>query len=179
MLPALILRPDADIRSTSMPRVMARVRRSTVGEVIYNRGMLEAIFTAEAMRNAIKIHGTKDIRGEHVRDGLEAIDLKEEDFERWPEELHEADQGHLRRPRRSGLIAIQQWDAAVEASGTLFPIGSSQCATLCARSWRKLRHMPRKTTSRRAHAADGLIGRGIRTRAGHPAPRPFIRRNRK
>lgn len=84
-----------------------------VGEVLYNRGMLEAIFTAEAMRNAIKIHGTKDIRGVHVRDGFEAIDLKEEDFDRLGLknfmkpikitcENHEGD----------GPIAIQQWDAA-------------------------------------------------------------------
>lgn len=84
---------------------------SRIGEVLYNRGLLEAVLTAEAIRNAIKIHGTKDVRGEHVRDGFEAIQLGDADFERlglkdfMPPvniscENHEGD----------GKIAIQQWD---------------------------------------------------------------------
>jgi branched-chain amino acid transport system substrate-binding protein len=84
-----------------------------VGEVLYNRGMLEAVFSAEAIRNAIKIHGTKEVRGEHVRDGLEAMDLDEADFTRLglagfmkPIKVTCADH------EGGGPVAIQQWNAS-------------------------------------------------------------------
>lgn len=87
--------------------------RERVGEVLYNRGMLEAILTAEAIRNAVEIHGTKEIRGKHLRDGLEALDMTAEDFSRLGLE------GFMKPFKLScqdheggGPIAIQQWNAA-------------------------------------------------------------------
>ena len=36
--------------------------REAVGEVLYNRGIAAAIWTAEAIRTAMKIHGTNEVR---------------------------------------------------------------------------------------------------------------------
>lgn len=85
---------------------------SRVGEVLYNRGMLEAVFTAEAIRNAVKIHGTKEIRGKQVRDGLEALDMTEADFERiglkgFMKPFKVTCEDH----EGGGPVAIQQWNA--------------------------------------------------------------------
>lgn len=84
-----------------------------VGEVLYNRGLLEAVFSAEAIRNAVEIHGTKEIRGVHVRDGLEAIDLDDADFERlglkgFMKPIKVTCDDH----EGGGPVAIQQWNAS-------------------------------------------------------------------
>jgi branched-chain amino acid transport system substrate-binding protein len=83
-----------------------------VGEVLYNRGLLEGVFTAEAIRNAIKIKGSTAIKGSDVRDGLEAINLGDADFKRlglegFMKPLKVTCQDH----EGGGLIAIQQWNA--------------------------------------------------------------------
>lgn len=83
-----------------------------VGEVLYNRGMLEAVFSAEAIRNAVKIHGTKEVRGEQVRDGFEAMDLDDADFERlglkgFMKPIKVTCEDH----EGGGPVAIQQWNA--------------------------------------------------------------------
>ncbi|MDF1793986.1 MAG: ABC transporter substrate-binding protein [Thalassobaculaceae bacterium] len=83
-----------------------------VGEVLYNRGMLEAIFTAQAIRNAVKIHGTKEINGKQLRDGLEVLTVTEES-------LSADGLSNFMKPFKvtcedhegAGLIAIQQWNA--------------------------------------------------------------------
>ncbi len=51
--------------------------KEAVGEVLYNRGMAAAIWTSEAIRTAMEIHGTNEVRGIHVRDGFEALSVDE------------------------------------------------------------------------------------------------------
>ncbi len=86
--------------------------RGRVGEVLYNRGVVAAMWTAEAIRTAMKIHGTKQVRGEHVRDGLEALKVDEARLAElglkgftYPIEItcenHEG----------PGKVALQRWDA--------------------------------------------------------------------
>lgn len=85
--------------------------RDRVGEVLYNRGLLNLIFVVEAIRNAQEHFGIKQVDGEHVRWGLENMHVTPE---RWAElglpgfaeikvscEDHEG--GHP--------VLIQQWDA--------------------------------------------------------------------
>ena len=43
-----------------------------IGEVLYNRGLINAVYTTEAIRNAMKIHNTKEVTPAMVRDGMEA-----------------------------------------------------------------------------------------------------------
>ncbi len=47
----------------------------TVGENFYNRGVMNAAVIAEAIRNAQKITGKKDITGDEMRRGLETLQI--------------------------------------------------------------------------------------------------------
>jgi branched-chain amino acid transport system substrate-binding protein len=81
-----------------------------VGEVLYNRTLVNAMITTEAVRNAVKKHG-KAVTGEHVREGLENLNLTEA-------RLKELGFAGMMRPIRvtcddhegNGPILIQQWD---------------------------------------------------------------------
>ena len=86
--------------------------RERVGEVLYNRGVLAAVWTAEAMRNAMNIHKTKEITPAMLRDGFETLKVDEKRL---------ADLGlkgftygiEITCANHSGpgKAAIQQWDA--------------------------------------------------------------------
>ena len=86
--------------------------RDRIGEVLYNRGMVAAVWTTEAIRNAMKIHGTKEVRGKHVRDGFESLDIDEQ-------RLTELGLPNFTYPVKitcdnhegPAKVAIQQWDA--------------------------------------------------------------------
>ena len=45
--------------------------KDKVGENFYNRGVMNSVVIAEAIRNAQKLTGKKDITGEEMRRGLE------------------------------------------------------------------------------------------------------------
>jgi branched-chain amino acid transport system substrate-binding protein len=51
--------------------------RDKVGEVLYNRGIINAMIVVEAVRAAQEIHGQQPLTGEQVRDGLEALNIDE------------------------------------------------------------------------------------------------------
>jgi len=81
-----------------------------VGEVLYNRALVNAMITTEAVRDAIKKHGKK-VTGEHVREGMENLNLTQE-------RLEKLGFGKMMRPLKvscndhegNGPILIQQWD---------------------------------------------------------------------
>ena len=83
---------------------------SKVGEVLYNRTLVNAMMTTEAVRWAVKKYGKK-VTGEQVREGMENIDLTEA-------RLKELGFGGMMRPIKvscndhegNGPILIQQWD---------------------------------------------------------------------
>jgi branched-chain amino acid transport system substrate-binding protein len=89
--------------------------KDRVGEVLYNRGLVTAMYTAEAIAKAQEIHKTKEITGEMARDGLEALDitadrLKQLGFEGLVEPVKVTCANH-EGPARG---TIQQWDAAAQ-----------------------------------------------------------------
>ncbi len=51
--------------------------KAGIGEVLYNRGILNALFTLEAVRTAMTKHGNKPLTGEQVQWGYEHLDLTE------------------------------------------------------------------------------------------------------
>ncbi len=86
--------------------------RPRVGEVLYNRGLATAMWTAEAIAKAMEIHKKKEVTGAEVRDGFEALDITEERLEQLGFEgmlapLKITCANH----EGSGRAAIQQWDA--------------------------------------------------------------------
>jgi branched-chain amino acid transport system substrate-binding protein len=56
--------------------------RANVGDVLYNRGLMNAALTAEAVRTAQAKFGERALTGEEVRWGMENLDITEE---RWTE----------------------------------------------------------------------------------------------
>src|SRR5215212_896755 len=53
----------------------SQVQKDKVGETFYNRGVLNSIIIAEAIRNAQRISGKKEITGEDLRRGLETLEI--------------------------------------------------------------------------------------------------------
>lgn len=88
-------------------------KREEVGEVLYNRGMINAMLTLEAVRTAMKATGSKSVNGAQVRDGFEHLDLsadriKELGFEGLvsPLKVSCLDHGGARKAR------VHQWDGS-------------------------------------------------------------------
>jgi len=86
--------------------------RERIGEVLYNRGLVAAMWTAEAIRTAQKIHGTKNVKAKDVRDGFEKLEVSEArlaelGLDGFTVPVRISCANHT-GPRQA---AIQQWDA--------------------------------------------------------------------
>ncbi len=89
----------------------AKAKENNFGEVLYNRGLINAMFAVESIRTAMGIHGEKPMTGAQVRDGMEALDLT-------AARLTEIGMEGLAQPVRvtcedhesMGPVLIQQWD---------------------------------------------------------------------
>ena len=105
---------------------------------LYNRGIVNAMLTVEAIRTAMAKYGNKPPTGEQVRWGFENLNLTDKRLERARHEgLHPPGQGHLRGPRgqRPGADpAVGRQE--VERSS---PTGWRRCGTSCARRSRRRR----------------------------------------
>ncbi len=84
-----------------------------VGNVLYNRGMFNAVVLAEAIRVAQEMTGKKVISGADMRDGLEAIDLNQERLtELGLEGFTGSVKGSCSDHEGGGSIFIQQWSGS-------------------------------------------------------------------
>lgn len=86
--------------------------RDRIGEVLYNRGLVAAMWTTEAIRKAMEIHGTNEVTGKQVRDGFEALDvdqarLTELGLPNFTIAVKITCENH----EGPGKVALQQWDA--------------------------------------------------------------------
>jgi branched-chain amino acid transport system substrate-binding protein len=82
-----------------------------MGQVLYNRGLVNAMYNIESIRTAQGIHGNKPLTGEQVRDGMEALNitaarLKELGMEGFVSPIKVTCADH----ETSGPVMIQQWD---------------------------------------------------------------------
>ena len=101
-----------DIRKYVYDKGMGLGDRDRIGEVLYNRGLVAAMWSSEAIRKAMEIHGTTEVRGKQVRDGFEALDVDEARLEQLglanftiPVKITCANH------EGPGKVALQQWDA--------------------------------------------------------------------
>ncbi len=89
----------------------AKAKENNIGEVLYNRTMVNAMFSTEALRTAQAKFGNKPLTGDQVRWGMENLDLT-------AARLKELGMEGLTRPVKvscadhetGGPIIIQQWD---------------------------------------------------------------------
>jgi branched-chain amino acid transport system substrate-binding protein len=100
-----------DLRQHVVETGKAAGKGDNLGTVLYNRGLVAAMWAAEAARTAMELHGTKDITPAMMRDGYEALSVDEARLEELglpgftvPVEVSCENHGG------PGLGAIQQWD---------------------------------------------------------------------
>lgn len=65
----------ADIEKLVVAKGKSQAKPEDVGQVLYNRGMLNSVLGVEAIRTAMKKYGNKPMTGEQVRWGFENLDL--------------------------------------------------------------------------------------------------------
>ena len=100
-----------DILTTLYDKGKGSFERSRVGEVLYNRGVVNAMFNVEALRTAMGKFGNKPLTGEQARWGFENLNLTEK-------RLEELGMKGFTHPVRiscedhegNGPVLIQQWD---------------------------------------------------------------------
>jgi branched-chain amino acid transport system substrate-binding protein len=64
-----------DIQKHVVDKGLSKAPKEKVGENLYNRGVYNSMLIAEAIRNAQKITGKKQVAAEDVRRGLEALNI--------------------------------------------------------------------------------------------------------
>jgi len=91
----------------------AKAMANNMGEVLYNRGMVNAMFGVEGIRTAMNKYGNKSMTGEQVRWGLENLDvdkgrLKALGMEGFTRGVKVSCSDH----ETGGSLRIQQWDGS-------------------------------------------------------------------
>jgi branched-chain amino acid transport system substrate-binding protein len=64
-----------DIEKYVVDKGKSQMAKDKVGETFYNRGVLNSIIIAEAIRHAQNVSGKKEITGEDLRRGLETLEI--------------------------------------------------------------------------------------------------------
>ena len=85
--------------------------KATVGQVLYNRGVVTAMYMTEAVRDAVKKNGGKSVTGSQVRDAMEGLNLTEDrlkglGFEGFTSPIKVTCADH----EGGGPVMIQEWD---------------------------------------------------------------------
>ncbi|MAG95517.1 MAG: ABC transporter substrate-binding protein [Alphaproteobacteria bacterium] len=88
----------------------AAAKKAQIGEVLYNRGVMNAIYNTESVRTAMGKYGNKAMSGEQVRWGMENLDLTQA-------RLNELGVGKFMAPTKvscadhegGGKVMFQQW----------------------------------------------------------------------
>ncbi len=85
--------------------------KDAVGEALYNRGLVNAMLSAEAIRTAMTKYGNKPLTGEQVRWGMENLNLTEQRLEQlgvkgFTHPIKVTCEDH----EGNGPVLIQQWD---------------------------------------------------------------------
>ena len=100
-----------DIEKYVIAKGNSQTPKDMVGENFYNRGVMNAVVIAEAIRNAQKLSGKKMIDGADMRRGLETLKISEQ---RWKQiglagfgpPIHVSCADH----NGHGSVYVQQWD---------------------------------------------------------------------
>ena len=122
-----------------------------VGTVLYNRGMYAAMLTAEAIKVAQEIHGTKTLTPLQMRDGMEALEMTEEKmaalgFPKFGPSFKVTCQNH----GGDGLGAVVQWDGTTNSWTMITDYGPADQDVIG----------PLVTEDSTAYAAENKIERG-------------------
>ena len=107
--PVQAARGPQEVSSTTRARASAKWEET--GEVLYNRGLINAMLGVEAIRTAQEKFGKKPLTGEQVRWGLENLDLTADRIKQLGfEGVLQADQGACADHEGARTGRIQTWD---------------------------------------------------------------------
>jgi len=101
-----------DIKKHIVDKGKGQTNADRLGENYYNRGVLNSVIVAEAIRNAQKITGKKVVNGEDVRRGFETLKISAERFKELGLENFAAPITNVSCQDHNGHHAafMQQWD---------------------------------------------------------------------
>ena len=109
--PGVNFRALADIVKHVYDKGKGAGKKEDMGQPLYNRGVVNAMFTVEAIRTAMAKYGNKPVTGEQVRWGFENLNLTEASLEKlgmkgFTHPVKVSCEDH----EGSGPVLIQQWD---------------------------------------------------------------------
>jgi branched-chain amino acid transport system substrate-binding protein len=114
-----------DILKYVVDKGKSQTPKSQVGENLYNRAVMNAVLIAEAIHNAQKLTGKKNVDGADVRRGLESLNItaarwKELGLPNFAEPIHLSCSDH----NGHNLVFVVKWDGTnwVKQPGSLEPI---------------------------------------------------------
>jgi branched-chain amino acid transport system substrate-binding protein len=115
-----------DILKYVVDKGKSQAPRDKVGETLYNRGVLNSVLMAEAIRNAQKLTGKKVVTGEDVRRGFESLQITPERYKELGLEAFAAPITGVNCSDHNGHQAayVQQWDGTkwVKVSDWITPM---------------------------------------------------------
>jgi branched-chain amino acid transport system substrate-binding protein len=115
-----------DIQKHVIEKGKSQVDKAKVGETLYNRGVLNSVIMAEAIRNAQQVTGKKQVTGEDVRRGFESLKITEARFKEIGLEGFAAPLTGVTCADHNGHQAafLQQWDGTkwVKVSDWILPM---------------------------------------------------------
>src|SRR5262245_36779160 len=86
-------------------------KKEDMGQPLYNRGLVNAMFSAEAIRTAMGKFGNKPLTGEQVRWGFENLNLTEATLDKLGMKgFTHAVKASCEDHEGNGAVLIQQWD---------------------------------------------------------------------
>ena len=115
-----------DMRAYVVDKGLAAGAGDNVGKVLYNRGMYAAMLAVEAAKTAQGIHGTAEITGAMMRDGMEALVINEEKMAalgmpNFGPSFDVSCENH----GGPGLVGMTQWDASSQTWSLISDFGAT------------------------------------------------------
>jgi len=109
--PGTNFRVHADVVKHVYDKGKGAGKKEEMGTPLYNRGIVNAMFSAEAIRTAMGRHGNKVLTGEQVRWGFENLNLTDAALDKLGMKgFTHAVKASCEDHEGNGPILIQQWD---------------------------------------------------------------------
>ena len=113
-----------DIKKHLVDKGKSQTQADKLGENYYNRGVLNSVIVAEAIRNAQRITGKKVVNGEDVRRGFETLKITAERFKETRASRTSRRRSPTCRARITTAITRPSCSSGTAPSGSRSPTGS-------------------------------------------------------
>ena len=109
--PGTNFKVHADLQKFVYDKGKGAAKKEEIGSPLYNRGLVNAMLAAEAIRTAMAKYGNKPLSAEQVRWGFENLNLTEQRLDQvGMKNFTHPVKGSCEDHEGSGPVLIQQWD---------------------------------------------------------------------